>query len=288
MDTETYINNYKTYLLRLGYAESTIHHNGNHLKQFLAHLQKQNIQDLKEVNPTNIIVYNDYLHGLKSRITNMGLSGHTIQGKINVIKQFSQFLELTEQIKLLTTEVEIIPSIKQHKTIITQSQIKQLYNETDDSVNGLRERTILGLYYGCGLRYGEGTRLELHHIDYKKELLYVSPSKNYKSRYVPVNNGVLKDFKDYETYARNCFKVKGNEFLSGSKGNQALNKTLQNLCDKAGIPNRLCLHGLRHSIATHLLQQQMPLEQIAQFLGHTTLMATQVYTHIVNELNETP
>jgi site-specific recombinase XerD len=289
MDIETYSRNFNTYLFRLGYAESTIKHNSNDIKLFLKHLQEQKITALKQVKPEHIHVYNDYLHRLKSRLTGVGLNGKTIQSKINNVRLFSQFTEATEKIKIYSTKVEIIPSIKNHKEIISQEQIKNIYNQTDDSVKGMRDRAILGLYYGCGLRYKEGIKVEINHIDYKKELLFISPSKNYHSRYVPINQQVLKDFKEYESYARaafrrSSFKQRGNCFLSGSVSNGFLNKTLQNLCDKASIEKRLCLHGLRHSIATHLLQKEMPIEQIAKFLGHRTIRATQIYTHIVEEL----
>jgi site-specific recombinase XerD len=286
MDIEQYSQNFNTYLFRLGYAESTIRHNSNDIKLFLKHLQEQEITELKYVEPKHIHAYNDYLHGLKSRLTNVGLNGKTIQSKINNVRLFSQFTEATEKIKIYSTKVEIIPSIKNHKEILTQTEIKSLYNQTDDSVKGMRDRVILGLYYGCGLRYKEGLRVELNHIDYKKELLFVSPSKNYHSRYVPINNQVLKDFKEYESYARNSFTTKGNYFLSGSTSNTFLNKVLQNLCEKANVKSEICLHSLRHSIATHLLQQEMPLEQIAKFLGHRTIRATQIYTHIVENLKQ--
>jgi integrase/recombinase XerD len=286
IEIETYSKNFNTYLFRLGYAESTIKHNSNDIKLFLSHLQALGITELKQVQPKHIIAYNEHLHTLKSKHTKTGLCGKTIQQKINVVKLFSQFLEATEKIKIFTTEVEIVKSIKTHKEILSQEQIKELYNQTDDSVKGMRDRTILGLYYGCGLRYKEGLRVELNHIDYKKELLFITPSKNYHSRYVPINNQVLKDFKDYEIYARNNFTTKENHFLSGSRSNTALNKLLQNLCEKAKINKQICLHSLRHSIATHLLQQEMPLEQIAKFLGHRTIRATQIYTHIVENLKQ--
>jgi integrase/recombinase XerD len=202
------------------------------------------------------------------------------------VRLFSQFLEATEKIKIFTVEVDIVKSIKTHKEILSQAEIKNLYNQNDDSVKGMRDRVILGLYYGCGLRYKEGLRVELNHIDYKKELLFITPSKNYHSRYVPINNQVLKDFKDYEMYARNSFIMNGNYFLSGSTSNRTLNKLLQNLCEKANIKTEICLHSLRHSIATHLLQQEMPLEQIAKFLGHRTIRAKQIYTHIVENLKQ--
>jgi integrase/recombinase XerD len=295
IEIETYSKNFNTYLFRLGYAESTIKHNSNDIKLFLSHLQLLGITELKQVQPKHIIAYNEHLHTLKSKHTKAGLCGKTIGQKINVVKLFSQFLEATERIKIFTTEVDIVKSIKQHKEILSQEQIKELYNQTDDSVKGMRDRVILGLYYGCGLRYKEGLRVEMNHIDYKKELLFITPSKNYHSRYVPINNQVLKDFKDYEMYARSPLNPpKGDFFLAGSTSNGTLNKLLQNLCEKAkintcgelGRTKQICLHSLRHSIATHLLQQEMPLEQIAKFLGHRTIRATQIYTHIVENLKQ--
>lgn len=286
IDTEQYKNSFATYLFRLGYAESTIKHSKSSLERFLTHLKSQHIQSLNQVQPENLIAYNAYLHSLKSRITKLGLNSKTIQQNINVVKQFSQYLEQTEQLKIYTIKLETEPSIKNHRNILTQNQIQDLYNACDNTIIGLRNKTILGLYYGCGLRYSEGIKLEIKDIDYKKQLLYIAPGKNYKSRFVPINNQVLKDFLDYERYSRNSplNPPKGDLFLSGAKSNSSLNKVLENLCNKAGIEKRLCLHSLRHSIATHLLQKEMPLEQIAKFLGHTTLRATEIYTRIVNEL----
>ena len=68
MDIEEYAKQFKTYLFRLGYANSTIRHSFNDIKRFLSHLQTQYIKSLQEVQPANIHVYNAYLHGLKSRI----------------------------------------------------------------------------------------------------------------------------------------------------------------------------------------------------------------------------
>jgi integrase/recombinase XerD len=156
MDIEQYTNNFKTYLFRLGYAESTIKHNTNSLGLFLSYLKQQNIKELKQIESKHIVAYNEHLHTLKSRITNLGLNGKTIQTKINVIRLFSQYLEATQQLKIFTTTVDIIPGLQKQKEILSQQQIKNLYNQTDDSIKGLRDRALLGLYYGCGLRYNEG------------------------------------------------------------------------------------------------------------------------------------
>lgn len=279
-----HIDNFKTYLFRMGYAESTIKSNASSLLRFLSHLKQQNIKDLSEATPANLTAYNNYLHSLKSRITGRGLSSNTIIGNVNVIRLFSQYLELTQNLKIYTIQLETEKSIKNHKAILSQEQIKQLYNETDQSVAGLRDKALLGLYYGCGLRFREGLNIETNHIDYKKELLYVSAGKSYESRYVPINTSVLKDFIDYEKYSRNQFTTRENYFIGGNTSNGFLNKWLQSLCDKAKINKEVTLHSLRHSIATHLLQKNMPLEQIAKFLGHRSLEATKIYTHIVNEI----
>jgi integrase/recombinase XerD len=287
MNVEELTNNYETYLIRLGYATSTIHHNKAALERFLKHLKTQEVNELTEIKPTHLHAYNDYLHGLKSRVTQRGLASSTIQSKINVIKQFSQFLELTEQLKIYTVKLETVPTVKQHRNILSQAEIKTLYKQCDNGIKGLRNKAILGLYYGCGLRYREGINLETSQIDYKKAVLYVAPSKNYKSRFVPINKAVLNDFLNYESYARDCFKDRGNYFLSGSVSNTFFSSLLHKLCEDAGIERKISLHSLRHSIATHLLQKQMPLEQIAKFLGHTTLRATEIYTRIVLENEQT-
>lgn len=149
----------------------------------------------------------------------------------------------------------------------------------------------MSLYYGCGLRYSEGIRIEKKHIDYGKQLLYVMPGKNYRSRFIPMNERIIKDLQDYEMYAKQYFtKEDSTGFLLGNNGkaisSSVIGKRLQILLQKANIEKKICLHGLRHSIATHLLQQGMPLEQISKFLGHTSLDSTQIYTRIAEELEQ--
>ena len=104
-----------------------------------------------------------------------------------------------------------------------------------------------------------------------------------------MNERIIKDLQDYEMYGRSYFtKEESNYFLLNQKGNQPssslVGKRLNQLLQKAGIEKKICLHGLRHSIATHLLQQGMPLEQISKFLGHTSLDSTQIYTRIAEEV----
>lgn len=289
-------NPYKTYqaefikwMQRIGYAMTTITGYERQLQTFLEWLNQNQIKELNQINQTNLEAYNQYLHEKKNKQKKGGLSSCYIQSHINVIRLLSKYLELTGEQKIFTGNLVVEQGATTQKNILTQSEIKQLYQATDETPNGLRDKAILSLYYGCGLRYSEGIRIEKKHIDYGKQLLYIVPGKNYRSRFIPMNERIIKDLQDYEMYGKQYFtKDESVYFLLNQKGNQPssslVGKRLNQLIQKAGIEKKICLHGLRHSIATHLLQQGMPLEQISKFLGHTSLDSTQIYTRIAEEM----
>jgi site-specific recombinase XerD len=291
-------NPYKSYqtefikwMQRIGYAMTTIEGYERQLQTFLEWLNDNHIKELNQINQTNLEAYNQFLHQRKNRQKAGGLSSCYIQSHINVIRLLSRYLELTGEQKIFTGNLIVEQGATTQRNILTQSEIKQLYQATDETPNGLRDKAILSLYYGCGLRYSEGIRIERKHIDYNKQLLYVMPGKNYKSRFIPMNERIIKDLQDYEMYAKPYFtKDYSSSFLLNLKGNapdsSLIGKRLKHLLQKAGIEKDICLHGLRHSIATHLLQQGMPLEQISKFLGHTSLDSTQIYTRIAEELEQ--
>jgi integrase/recombinase XerD len=292
MDMQHYIENFSTYLFRLGYVSNVIYAYKGSLKRFLTFINTLGIQHLTQILPCHIKAYNDYLHSFINKRNNLGLHSNTIMKHVSVVKTFANYIVLTEQINIFNTAVDIVPGIVTPRSVISIEHIKALYNQTAHSVIGFKDLAILGLCYGCGLRYSEAIRVLMNHIDYQKRLLYVLPSKNYKSRYIPISNTVLKDFKNYELYSRKHLLIwkhkkpvnNKDAFIQGAYSNSSLNIRLKKLCSKAGIEDTVTLHVLRHSIATHLLQSGMNIEQIAKFLGHTTLRATQIYTHIAAQL----
>ena len=287
----TYRDEFTKWLGRLGYAMSTIGGYERRLQAFFNWLNTNHIRELDELTQTKLEAYNDHLHKRKNKHKQGGLSSCYIQSHINIIRLLSKYLELTGEKKIFTGGIRVEQGTKTPRAVLTQSEIKQLYESTDDTPDGLRDRAILSLYYGCGLRYSEGIRVEKKHIDYSKKLLYIVPGKNYQSRFIPINAKIIKDLRDYETYGRRYFeKEYSTFFLLDNKGHApsstVIGKRLKLLLEKAEIQKPICLHGLRHSVATHLLQQGMPLEQISKFLGHRSLDSTQIYTRIVEELND--
>ena len=152
----------------------------------------------------------------------------------------------------------------------------------------MRDRALLAVYYGCGLRKSEGRQLDQSDILWERNLIYVRKGKNYKERYVPMTEKVREDLQDYQYSSRPAFpRSEQPAFFLSQKGGRLsgciLYQRIKHLLQTAEIDKPAGLHTLRHSIATHLLQSGMKLEQISRFLGHSSLESTQVYTHIVHE-----
>jgi integrase/recombinase XerD len=158
------------------------------------------------------------------------------------------------------------------------------------------------------LRRSEGKNLNITDIDLQKRLLFVRKGKGNKQRYVPIAAKHLQDIKDYLQEGREWFLMNNNTketWQSQRHGKPLEKKTgaddtaffvsqsairmnefyqrLGQMKQRAEINKTITLHGLRHSIATHLLQSGMEIEEIAKFLGHSSLASTQIYTHIINE-----
>jgi integrase/recombinase XerD len=163
-----------------------------------------------------------------------------------------------------------------------------------------RDRAILAIFYGCGLRRNEGVNVDVGDINFDRALLHVRKGKNYKERFVPMGKSVMKHLQEY-IYDHRPELLQGSktESLFVSLLTRRINgqtiilriKYLKHQTENAElIEKEIGLHTLRHSIATHLLQSGMKLESIARFLGHSTLESTQIYTHLagVDQSKEQP
>jgi integrase/recombinase XerD len=173
---------------------------------------------------------------------------------------------------------------------LTREEMKQLYEAIPDSILGIRDKAMLAIYYGCGLRLNEGASVELNDIDSTRKVLHVRKGKHYKERFVPIAEKNFEEMKLYVDYARPQLLQENKStafFIGANKGvkmeKQSLYIRIKKLVKKAEIKKKVGTHSLRHSIATHLLQSGMKLERIQQFLGHAGLDSTQIYTHIQNE-----
>ena len=183
---------------------------------------------------------------------------------------------------------------RQKPVWLTKAEVQRLYEITTDDVLGMRDRAMLAVYYGCGLRLNEGASMEVRDIDHGRKVLHVRKGKHYKERMVPIAQRNYEAIRLYLDYSRpellqgnrsEAFFIGANKGVKMNKGSLYLR--IKILVRNAGIGKKAGTHSLRHSIATHLLQSGMKLEQIQQFLGHGDLDSTQLYTHLAAETEVT-
>jgi integrase/recombinase XerD len=281
---------FEKWLKTLEYAESTVYASVRYVNDFFFYLESSEITHLETIQPETLANYHKYLQNRKNKRFSYGLSDNYITSNLGAIKRFSRYLQETGK-PFFEIPIKTRQDKETTKTILTQNEIKALYKACDNDILGIRDRAILSIYYGCGLRRSEGINLDIKDILLKEKRVYVRKGKNYKERYVPMTEAVREDLENYIYGAREkkrSFKNNNPEALFLSMqvkrlcGN-ALIRRIHKLAESAGIQKEIGLHTLRHSIATHLLQSGMTLEEVKQFLGHSSLESTQIYTHLANE-----
>ena len=284
-----FLQSFENWLKTLEYAQSTVYGSVRYLEDFLIYLQQNNIQEIERIDKQVIKTYHEYLQTRKNKRQPGSLAQSSITSNINVLRRFSRYLQATGKPYF---EVDIKTSVEKEeiRTILTKEEIKALYKACGNDVLGIRDRAMLAVYYGCGLRRNEGISLDVKDILLKEKLVYVQKGKGYKERYVPMSETVKDDIENYLYVAREKLQsIKGAKqealFISMKAsrihGNSLIIR-LQKLAETAQINKTIGLHTLRHSIATHLLQSGMELENVSKFLGHQSIESTQIYTHIAN------
>jgi integrase/recombinase XerD len=278
---------FKEWLNRLGYAESSITGNARRLQYFLNWLQNNKLNKLESITPEHLKQYHKHLEVKPTRFGG-SLNSSTIQAYISTLKLFDEFLSRYNYPTIVKTRLLVTPSPENQRSILTKEETTAIYEVTDQSVQGYKDRAMLAIYYGCGLRCKEGLELQLGDIDFNRGLLQVKKGKYYRQRYVPMGSKVQNDLKEWLGHARPLIlKEDSKNVLIYAKGKYkegtGFNDRLKKLAENAGVTKTISLHSLRHSIATHLLQEGMELEQIRQFLGHHSLEVTQRYARIIED-----
>ena len=281
---------FRKWLQTLGYAQSTVVLSVKFVSDFFFYLKTFEIISLEQIQPGTIKEYRSYLQTRQNKRQPGSLSNNYIISNINALKRFSKYLHETGKANL-EIKLELQAEKENIKIILTQSEVKALYKACSNDILGIRDRAILSIYYGCGLRRSEGANLDLKDVLLKEKLLFVRSGKGYKERYVPITEAVKGDLENYICVAREkILSIKSTKtealFLSMQAGRlcgNALIGRIHKLAANANLQKETGLHTLRHSIATHLLQSGMTLEEVSRFLGHSSLESTQIYTHIAHE-----
>ena len=272
----------------LGYAPVSVVAMPRQLQEFLHDQERRGKYYLQELTATDATSFIEHLQTRIGIRTGQAFSAGYINKYIQVLHLFSSYIRQTGK-SSVGFELEQLEADSPAPTWLTRAEIHRLYVATGEDVLGLRDRAMLSVFYGCGLRLQEGAGLDLSDVLHDKRMLYVRRGKGFKERYVPIAERSYDDIQVYleqgrpELLQRPCSAL----FLDANKGRpigkQSLYLRIKALVRKASITKEVGAHTLRHSIATHLLQSGMPLERIKAFLGHAALDSTQIYTHLINE-----
>jgi integrase/recombinase XerD len=282
---------FEKWLTTLGYAGSTVYGSTRYVRDFFFYLKTCKITQLEAINPGVLADYYKYLQKRRNKRRTGGLSDNYMNSNFNALRRFSRYLQETGR-PFFEVTVRIRPDKENPKIILTSEEIKTLYKACGSDYLGSRDRAILSIYYGCGLRRTEGVNLDVRDILLKEKLIFVRTGKGHRERYVPMTGAVMDDLEEYIYQGREhirSFKkdTKPEAFFLSMQGNRMSGNQviarIHKLVQAAGINKPVGLHTLRHSIATHLLQSGMTLEEVSRFLGHSSLESTQIYTHLVNE-----
>ena len=282
---------FEKWLKTLEYAESTVYLSVRYVNDFFFYLKSKDIRNLEQISPATITSYYKHLQTRPQKKQTGGLSQNYITSNINAIKRFSKYLQVTGKGNLEIT-LQTPVNKETSKIIFSQEEIKSLYKACGSDYLGIRDRAILDIYYGCGLRRREGINLDIKDVMLKEKLVFVRAGKGYKERYVPMTEAVKDDLENYihtghTSLLSSGLQMKEQALFLNANGRRVSSNTLylrlKYLVNEAGITKSTGLHTLRHSIATHLLQSGMTMEEVSRFLGHSSLESTQIYTHLANE-----
>jgi site-specific recombinase XerD len=213
----------------------------------------------------------DYLLYLKDK----GLSVTTLNQTISAYKVFVVLVmkEKWEEIKISRPKRE-----KKLPSVLSKQEVFLLLSETKN----LKHRAAFALAYSAGLRLSEVCQLKVKDIDSSRNQIKITNGKGAKMRYGVLSEKALHLAREYWQ----VYKPKNYLFEGQTKGCHITGGTLQKTFKKKvielGIKKDVCFHSLRHSFATHLLEQGVNLRIIQHLLGHSSIKTTMIYTHIVN------
>ena len=278
MDNSDYISSFLTYLSAdLGYSDNTYVSYEHDIEEFNKYIDNK---DIRKVN-TNTV--KSYLKTIEE------LAPSTISHKISALKSFYNYM-----IKMNYIDISPLEGIKQPKLglhipdYLTIDEVEKLLNIDIKTPFDARNKAILETLYATGLRISELVSLEFNNIDFEECIVRVVGKGN-KERIVPIYDKAIKALLDYINNYRPELLIKGNRSLlfinNHGEGltRQAVFKMIKKECMEKGINKDISPHTLRHTFATHLLQNGADLRIIQELLGHSSLSTTQIYTHISNE-----
>ncbi len=249
---------------------------------------------MQKISPDKALSLSD-LAGLEVRDFRRFLSGRSAQyinkssigRELSAIKNFYKWLDVNEIAK--NPAISVISTPRQSKILPKAIDADDAFNLLDEATGiasnawqGLRDKAIFTLLYGCGLRISEALSLNVGDISAESEFLRIKGKGN-KERIVPLLPIIWQNIEAY--LAKSPYSINAGEPLFlGARGERLnpriVQRQMQKLRARLGLADTVTPHALRHSFATQLLQEGVDLRSIQELLGHSSLITTQRYTDV--------
>ena len=282
MDWHSCINGFKAYLrLERSVAANTIDAYLRDVDKLLKFTQVTNGQQPTEITTADL---KDFLKW----IYDLGMMPHSQARILSGLKAFFKYLSLEEIISHDPSALLEAPRLRRKlPDTLNTGEINQLISAIDLSTHeGMRNKTIMEVLYGCGLRVSEITGLLISNLYLDIEFIKVLGKGN-KERLVPIGSEAVKYLKIWLQEVRVHYPVKaGNEDLVFiNRRGTALSRVMvfliiKDLARKIGLKKKISPHTFRHSFATHLIEGGADLRAVQEMLGHESITTTEIYTHL--------
>ena len=278
------IDNYKNYLVfERRMAKNTTSSYIRDLEGYKEYLEKERKKtSIDKVDKHDIESYLEYLN--KNDYTTT-----SIARKLTAVKNFHKYLFATK--RLAKDEALTIERPKLRKAlpnVLTVEEVDLLLDIKTKTAFDYRNKAMLELLYGTGLRISEMLDLKLGDVDFENCIIRCF-GKGSKERIVPIGEYIIDSLNNYLEYGRNrLLKNKVSDYLflnnrGGRISRFSFFKILKALLRDKGIKKDVSPHSLRHSFATHMLENGADLRSIQELLGHSDIATTRIYTHITNK-----
>ncbi len=272
------------FLKYLEYEKRSSKHTVTSYQEDLQQLQKF-LQSTFEINDFSEVKH-PHLRNWVIDLMENGLSPSSINRKIACLKSFFKFLKGREYVDANpATKLKPLKTEKRLPTFVQEQELMHLLDsENFDSsdFSSVRDRLVLELFYGTGIRLSELIGLQLLDFQEFEKTIKVLGKRN-KERVIPVPDSIVYNTKTYLALRNTMFGTTNKHLLLTNKGQRLYPMFVQRLVAKhlgtASSLSKKSPHVLRHTFATHLLEKGADLNAVKDLLGHTSLAATQVYTH---------
>lgn len=250
------------------YSENSIKNYCSNFIGFLAHFEKKGVTHPDRINQQMII---DFLGQFSEPATH---SGYHSAIKIYYEKVARIGIEKFKYI-------ERPKKSKKLPIVLSVDEIQRMFNVCENK----KHKVILALLYSCSLRVSELINLKWDHIDRSRMIINIIQAKGKKDRQVPLNDPLIKVLDEYQAEYNSIIYILNGQGDAAQYSERSVGEVVKQLANKAAIENkRVYTHLIRHTSATHMVENNVDINLIQRLLGHSSVKTTSIYTHISHNL----